>query len=98
MTVRLGFHHDLNCPTASASAASGNVTWLWSSPRFLPCATWSLDPESGCAGGEQQANVSVSGLSLATTAVEPSALAVHFDNGDHNLALALPLNISLAWQ
>ena len=89
--MRLGYHHDLNCPTASASAASGNVSWLWSSPRYLPCA----DDPKGCI---EVANVSVSGLGLAVNDAEPSALALHFDNGDHGLSLQLPLNISLMWK
>ena len=89
-SVRLAFHRDLNCPMASASAPE-NVTWLWSSPKYLPCTT---DPGS-CS---ELAHVSVTKLALQTTATEPSALALHFGNGDHNLALELPLFINLTWK
>ena len=86
--VRLGFHHALNCPTA---ATSGNVSWLWASPRYLPCSNIS---ETGC---NKTANVTASGLDLDVTARAPSALALHFSNGDHDMTVQLPLSISLTW-
>jgi hypothetical protein len=88
-SVKLGLHHDLNCPTVSASTTR-NVTWIWSSPKYLPCT-------HGPDGCSKLVNVSASELGLRTTTARPSALALHFDNGDHNLALELPLSINLAW-
>ena len=86
--VRLALHRDLECPSA-ATAAAGTVTWLWESPRYLPC-----ERQGGCS---ERVKASVSGLNLGTTQASPSALALHFDNGDHDLTLQLPLNVTLGW-
>ena len=40
-------------------------------------------------------NVSVSGLSIDTRA--PGALALHFENNDHNIQVLLPIEIKLGW-
>lgn len=91
--IRLAWHRELECPTAAAASAAGagkTVSWLWESPRFLPC-----ESPAGCS--ERVNNVSVSGLDLGMTQAAPSALALHFENGDHDLTVQLPVNITLGW-
>ena len=87
--IRLAWHRELECPTAAAAAGAGTVSWLWESRRFLPC-----ESPGGCS---ERVNVSVSGLDLGMTQAAPSALALHFDNGDQDLTVQLPVNITLGW-
>jgi hypothetical protein len=88
--IRLGFHRDLNCPTATATATNGNVSWLWASQAYLPCTTTPSD----CS---QTVKVSVNALDVVAPPAAPAALALHFVNGDHDLSIRLPLHVNLTW-
>ena len=75
---------DLDCPTA------GNATVLYQSPRYLE-PSWDKCHE--CYS--PPVNVSVTGLNLQPN--QGGALALTFDNGDHNLQLLLPISMALGW-
>lgn len=81
--VSLAFHGDMDCH-------QNNVSLLYNSSRhLLP----SFDKCSNCYS--DPVTVNLTGLHLNTS--QPSALAFHFDNGQHNLQLLLPITFSLGW-
>lgn len=83
--VSLGYDSDVSCP-----ASGGNATVLYTSPRYL---TPSYDKCKACYS--DPVHVNVTGLEL--TAEQGGSLVLLFDNGDRNLQILLPLNISFGW-
>jgi hypothetical protein len=84
-SIALGYTSNLDCPT------SGTDTMLYTSPRYLEP---SYDKCHSCYS--DPVPVALSGLNLTTADV--GALAFHFDNGDHNMQVLLPIKITLGWQ
>ena len=86
VVVSLAFHSKLDCPAHS-------VISLWNSSALsLP----SYDHCHTVQCYSKPLNVSVSGLSIDTHA--PGALALHFENNDHNIQVLLPIEIKLGWR
>ena len=65
---------------------------LYDSPRYL---TPSYDKCHDCYS--DPVHVKVDGLSLKVQPADSVSLGFRFDNGDHNLQILLPLNLTLTW-
>ena len=83
-SVSLAFISDLNCPEA------GSTVTLYTSPRYT-----SPLYRKGGGGYSDPVPVHLTGLNLSVASV--GALSLNFDNGDHNMQVLLPLNISVGW-
>ena len=84
-SLSLQYMPNLDCP------GSTNATVLYTSPRYLlpsydKCRDCYSDP----------VNVSLAGLQLPTDAT--GTLSLHFDNGDHNMQVLLPITFEIGWQ
>jgi len=82
-SVALEWHPDVQCPTG---------TVLWTSPQlFLP----SFDVNRT---NYATLPVRLDGLELDVAKARAGALALRFDNGDHNMQVLMPLNFTLGWR
>ena len=82
----LGFYLQSGLPK------SGTDTIIYTSPRYqVPL----YNSTCGVECYSSPVNVSLTGLKLTTA--EVGSLAFHFDNGDHNMQVLLPITFELGW-